>query len=37
VQFQLTVNVVALIVNFSSACLIGKKKNLTLLRSSVGD
>lgn len=25
VQFQLTVNVVALIVNFSSACLTGKK------------
>lgn len=26
VQFQLTVNVVALIVNFSSACLTGKKR-----------
>lgn len=25
VQFQLTVNIVALIVNFSSACLTGKK------------
>ncbi|KAL4386405.1 hypothetical protein GQ457_09G011370 [Hibiscus cannabinus] len=26
VQFQLTVNIVALIVNFSSACLTGKKR-----------
>lgn len=26
VQFQLTVNVVALVVNFSSACLTGEKK-----------
>jgi len=28
VQFQLTVNVVALVVNFSSACLTGKSKTL---------
>ena len=28
VQFQLTVNVVALIVNFSSACLTGKKAHM---------
>ena len=30
VQFQLTVNVVALIVNFSSACLIGIYEKLIL-------
>ena len=28
VQFQLTVNVVALVVNFSSACLTGKSETL---------
>lgn len=32
VQFQLTVNVVALIVNFSSACLTGKKACILLTR-----
>lgn len=31
VQFQLTVNVVALVVNFSSACLTGEKKCFPLL------
>jgi len=31
VQFQLTVNVVALIVNFSSACLIGKSGNAAFI------
>lgn len=30
VQFQLTVNVVALVVNFSSACLTGKKACILL-------
>lgn len=31
VQFQLTVNVVALIVNFTSACITGKTPTLFLL------
>lgn len=34
VQFQLTVNVVALILNFISACVSGSTYNLTLRHSS---